>query len=272
MQVCYRYDGTFQGFLCCVFDSYVYKEEPAAFLTFDDAEATLWPEREVETDPAHARRVYGGLGRRTSPLFRHQMERAFLTCLPERELTLYGLIRRGFAQGDRVRGDLTDPAMAKVTLALQKLATEEDHLKGFVRFSQAGDALAGEIEPKNRVLPLLGPHFAARFNGEKLALYDRTHREVLLCQGFQWRVLPAEDFHIGPAGAEELAWRGLWRRFFQTIAIQGRENPKCQATHLPKRYRRVMTEFMTDETDGKTGKLVPQTPPQRGRTGGDAYV
>ena len=31
MEVIYRYDGTFEGFLCCVFDSYVNKEYPAAF-------------------------------------------------------------------------------------------------------------------------------------------------------------------------------------------------------------------------------------------------
>ena len=29
--VIFRYDGSFEGFLCCVFDSYVYKEYPAQF-------------------------------------------------------------------------------------------------------------------------------------------------------------------------------------------------------------------------------------------------
>jgi len=246
-QVCYRYDGTFSGFLTCVFESYVNHEPPAEFLTLDDPAATLWPEREVVTDEPHARRVYEGLGKKTSPQFRRQMERAFLTCLPHRELILYGLIRRGFAQGDRVRLDLADPDMAKVTLALRKLWTEEDHLKGFVRFSELDGMLVGEIEPKNRVLPLLAPHFAGRFQGERLALYDRTHREALFSAGGRWTILPVEDFRLGSAGAEELAWRGLWRRFYKTIAIEGRENPACQNTHLPKRYRYVMTEFMEEE-------------------------
>ena len=31
MEMIYRYDGTFEGFLCCVFDSYVHKESPALF-------------------------------------------------------------------------------------------------------------------------------------------------------------------------------------------------------------------------------------------------
>ncbi len=261
MEVCYRYDGTFDGFLSCVFDSYVNHEPPACFLLLDDPSATLWPEREVDTDAAHARRVCRGMGEKISPAFRRLVERAFLTCLPERELALYTLIRRGFREGDRVRRDLSDPVMAKVTLALQKLWTEEDHLKGFVRFSDLEGTLVGEIEPKNRVLPLLGPHFAARLGGEKLVLYDRTHREVLLCAGFRWTILPVEQFAMGPAGAEERAWRALWRSFYRTIAIRGRENPTCQATHMPKRYRHVMTEFFTDDPapahdPGETAKAI----------------
>ncbi|MDE6107439.1 MAG: TIGR03915 family putative DNA repair protein [Oscillospiraceae bacterium] len=251
-QVCYRYDGTFEGFLTCIFESYVNHEPPCAFLTPDQDEMTLWEEREVITDEAHAQRVFDGLGRKTSPLFRHQMERAYLTCLPDRDMILYTLIRRGFAEGDRVRQDLTDPNMAKVTLALQKLDTEWDHLKGFVRFSDLDGYLVGEIEPKNRVLSLLAPHFAARLNGEKVVLYDRTHHEVLFAANFRWTIQPVEDFHIGPAGEEELAWRRMWKSFFNTLAIEGRINPKCQSTHLPKRYRHVMTEFMEEETPQKS--------------------
>lgn len=256
IQVCYRYDGTFPGFLTCVFEAYANHEPPAAFLCQSDPTATLWPEREVETDRPHARRVYKALGEKISPEFRHLVERAFLTCLPERELALYGLIRRGLdGEGDRVRRDLADPTMAKVTLALQKLATEEDHLKGFVRFSDLDGVLVGEIEPKNRVLPLLAPHFAARLNGEKLALYDRTHKEAFFSANFQWRIVPVEDFHMGPAGETERAWRALWRKFYATIAIEGRTNPKCQSVHMPKRYRHVMTEFQSD--DERERKSLP---------------
>ena len=64
---------------------------------------------------------------------------------------------------------------------------------------------------------------------------------------------------MGPAGGEELEWRRLWRSFFNTIAIEGRINPKCQATHLPKRYRHVMTEFMEEEREqkGLPGDIQP---------------
>ena len=243
-QICYRYDGSFQGFLTCVFESYVNKEPPIAFV-LDEEGPTLWEEREVTADETRAKRVYAAL-RRVSPAFQTLIARGFLTCLPERELALYDLIRRGLEEGDRVRQDLSDPTVAKVNLALTKMWTEWDHLKGFVRFSELDGVLVGEIEPKNRVLSLLAPHFAARFSGEKFLLYDRTHREAIFYVNHKWAILPLEEFQMGPAGETEKAFRALWRRYYKTIAIEGRTNPKCQSTHLPKRYRHVMTEFLED--------------------------
>ncbi len=242
----YRYDGTFAGFLTCAWDALEGGTEPSAFLLPGDG-ATLWEERQVAADQGRARRLYAALSRRVSPAFQKLIARGFLTCLPEKELALLTLIRRGLREGDRVRLDLSDPVMARVNLALTKMWTEWDHLKGFVRFSELDGVLVGEIEPKNRVLPLLAPHFAARYSGERLALYDRTHHEIFLSDRGRWKLLPAEDFRMGPAGSGERACRAMWRRYYDTIAIEGRTNPKCQSTHLPKRYRHVMTEFLTDE-------------------------
>ena len=249
----YRYDGSFAGFLTCVWDTLESGVEPAAFLLPDD-EAPLWELRELAADRERAKRLYAALARRVSPAFQKLIARGFLTCLPQKELDLFALIRRGLREGDRVRQDLSDPVMARVNLALTKMWTEWDHLKGFVRFSELDGALVGEIEPKNRVLPLLAPHFAQRYSGERLALYDRTHREIFLCDRGRWKILPAEDFQMLPAGAGERACRELWRSYFKTVAIEGRLNPKCQNAHLPKRYRHVMTEFLDD---GEPGRGLP---------------
>ncbi len=123
---CYRYDGTFGGFLTCVFESYVNKELPTSFAILSDG-PTLLEEREVTTHDAHPGRVYTPLAKKVSPEFQKLIERAFLTCLSEKELALYTLIRRGLIEGDRVRRDLTDPIMARVNLALAKMWTEWDH-------------------------------------------------------------------------------------------------------------------------------------------------
>ena len=62
--VSYAYDGSFAGFLTCVFASYAHREEPMSFSTPEDGRISLWPERTVDTDEARAQRVYRSLAPR----------------------------------------------------------------------------------------------------------------------------------------------------------------------------------------------------------------
>ena len=145
----YRYDGTFAGFLTCVWDALENQTEPVEFLP-PGGEASLWETREIASDEERARRLYAALAKRVSPAFQKLIARGFLTCLPQKELALLELIRRGLREGDRVRQDLSDPVVARVNLALTKMWTEWDHLKGFVRFSD----LDGIFSPKPNRLKL----------------------------------------------------------------------------------------------------------------------
>lgn len=243
--VSYTYDGTYAGFLSCVFDSYVYREEPAAFLGPEDAQSLLFPERVVETDEAHARRVYrsfpklGAEGRRLAV-------RGFLSCLPEKELHLWRFLRLGYEIGPKVGQHLTDSRVDVLRKAVRHLEHEAHMYKGFVRFSEQDGTLVAQLEPKNRVLPLMAPHFCGRFSGERFLIYDRTHGEALLHRPGKWAILAMDELNLAPAGEEELRFRRLWRRFYDSIAIQERYNPKCRMTQMPKRYWRMMTEFQED--------------------------
>ena len=246
-QVSYLYDGTYAGFLTCVFDSYLHREEPADFTPFHEAAASFYPQRAVETDREKARRVYRSLDQ-LGPTGRRWAVRGFLTCLPERELWLWRFLRLGFVQKAAVSRDLTDPVVDRVRRAVQHLEQEAHLFTGFVRFSELDGVLAGEITPKNRVLPLLRPHFCGRLPQERFLLYDKTHREALVHMPGKWAILPAEDFQMGPAGEEELRYRAMWRKFYDTIAIEGRYNPRCRMTQMPKRYWGDMTEFQREDS------------------------
>ena len=57
--VIYQYDGSLDGFLCCVYESYVYKEAPAAFCCDEDP-LSLYEVRTVVTKPAYSQRVSRG--------------------------------------------------------------------------------------------------------------------------------------------------------------------------------------------------------------------
>ena len=75
-QIAYRYDGSFEGFLCCIFDSFYRQESPAAILSEEDPQGLLYPERYVETDSSHAQRVFASLSKRIS-----KRAEQFVSCL-----------------------------------------------------------------------------------------------------------------------------------------------------------------------------------------------
>ena len=250
--IIYAYDGSFEGFLCCVYESYTQKERPTAFCLDTDAEPTLFDVRAVATDREHARRVYRSF-QKLSPEAGPLLRRVHLTCLPEKEVRMYRFIVRLYREGAPYLTQLADSDYQPLLRAVRQMATEVEHLRGFLRFSVYDGILGAEIEPKNRVLPLLRPHFCDHCYNEAFFIYDRTHREALLYANRVWRIVPVESFAMAEPDAEEAAYRRLWRRFYDVIAIRERVNPKLQMSHLPKRYRGVMTEFQEQPPANKGG-------------------
>ena len=172
--VIYQYDGSLDGFLCCVYESYVYKEAPAAFCCDEDP-LSLYEVRTVVTQPAYSQRVSRGIAARSGKALA-VVRRSFLTCLPDKEARLYAFIRKLLAEGPGFMRDLSDPTCYPLYRAIRHMNGELEKLRGFVRFSDYGGTLGAEIEPKNRVLPLLRGHFCQRYANEQFFIYDRTHR------------------------------------------------------------------------------------------------
>ena len=229
--------------MCCVFDSYVYHEYPAQFQR--EEEPSLFPVRQVGTDAAHAARVLASL-RKISPYAQELAAKGFLTCVPEREAVLYRFIRALYAQGRPLLRQLSHEAMLPLLKAVRHLEGEVHLLKGFVRFSDFDGMLAGEIRPKNRVLPLLQYHFCDRMYNEVFLLYDRTYREALVHRPGQQAIVPMEEFKMAAPSENEAQYRRLWKRFYDTIEIKERHNPKLRRTHMPQRYWETMTEFQDE--------------------------
>lgn len=239
----YRYDGSFSGFLCCVYRAIRGREEPAMILAREEMPALLFPETAVATDPDRARQVSRAIAGKIGPQVLEFAQRVHLTALAGRELYLLALLRRGFREGPWVLEDMADPAVCRLRRAVCHLEREAHLYKGFVRFQAQGNALSAVIEPKNRVLALLAEHFRERFSNQSLLIYDKTHREALLCAGGRSRIVPLQDFSQNDPQEEERAFQQLWRGFFQAVSIPQRANPLCQRTHMPKRYWAQLTEM-----------------------------
>lgn len=246
-EVCYEYDGTLDGLLACVFESYANKEEAVCFHTFGEEAYTLWPTRRVETDPVKAGRVFRSIGPKMGEDAVNLVCRGFLTCLPEKELHIYRFLRYGYERGAEVTRDLGDDRVNVLYKAVRQLNHEAHLYTGFVRFIVYDEVLMAEIEPKNQVLPLIRSHFVNRYNNQQFLIYDHTNQQALIYRPRESAIVPVSDMTFPAASEIEIYYRRLWRRFYDTIEIKERHNEKGRMTHIPKRYWNMMTEFQTEE-------------------------
>lgn len=240
------YDGSFAGFLTCVGQAFRAKEYPLYFLPPDKEQTALYPIREVAACQDLAKAVYAALEAQVSETFRRLVTYSFLTCLPQRERNMFDLIYLAFHRA--LPQDLTDDRVLPLIRAIRRLMNEAHQYQGFVRFADYGGLLVGQITPQNRVLPLLRPHFCQRLPGEAFLLHDKTHRQALFYAQGKWKIRPVDRLDLEAPGQAEAQCQQLWRTFFRTVAIPARENPRCQTSHLPKRFRGDMTEFQTPQT------------------------
>ena len=104
--------------------------------------------------------------------------------------------------------------------------------------------MAARVAPRNRVLPLVAPHFCDRLPSENFVIYDGTHG-----MGFLHRAdtpgefFQADQVELPPPSEAERRWRELWKAFYRTIEVEGRENHALRRNLCPKRYWPLMTEL-----------------------------
>ncbi len=251
--VIYYYDGSFDGLLCCVFESYSKKEVPMDIILPDAPQTMLLPTKEISTDTDKANRVLSSIPAKMGDDALAFIRQAFLTCLPSKERYILLFLRLGYQHGPKVMNMLADDVVNMLFKAVKHLTNESHLLKGFIRFSIFNNALVAEIEPKNFVLPLLAQHFCERYPEEHFLIYDKMHGMALIYRPYQSTILPIEDLQLPEPDEEEQSFRKLWQLFYDTIEIQGRHNPKCRMGHMPKRYWKYMTEF--SGTQNPTRKL-----------------
>ena len=242
--VVYLYDGSFEGFLCCVYESFAQHELPFAVWTPQRETATLYPVKEIATDSAVARRVFASFGKKLGAETEYLVSRDFLSGQEDKELLLLRFLHLAFALGPGTVKREGHPVVAPLYAMKKSLDWEVDKFQGFVRFEEHDGMLGAVIHPKNYILPLLRPHFCGRFPEEDFMIYDAVHQAVLLHEGHSTRLLElAAPLELPPPSAREQQFQALWTQFYKTLEIKARHNEKGRMTHCPKRFWADMVEL-----------------------------
>ena len=238
--IIYTYDGSLPGFLCCVFES-VYSAELPLDIVFENTFMTLLDTKFIKTDHGHAERVRTSIAK-ISQRALDLVFTVFLSCLVQKEMKLLEFLLLAYKEGAKLLYKLGDPVVAPLLAAEKHLLKEAYLLRGFVRFADVGGGLVATITPKNYVLPFFANHFTLRYSQENFMIFDKTHSAALVYQGGKSEIVSIEHLELPETSEKEVKYQSLWKRFYDTIAIEGRENPRCRMTHMPKRYWENMLE------------------------------
>ena len=241
--IIYLYDASFEGFLTCVYDCVYDREMPVDIMCAEDAQPSMFLQKNVSADAQKAAKVYESISRKISQEARELVHSVFLSCAEHKEMIILRFLLLGYKRGAQTPYLISNVDVAPMLEAEKFLKNEAHLMLEFLRFSDYGDVLAAVIHPKNFVLPYIQSHFVKRFMCENFIIYDETHKAAIVYYNGRAEIISLDALTLPPMTENEKEYRAMWKDFYNTIAIAARENPRCRMAHCPKRYWRDMLEL-----------------------------
>lgn len=246
------YDGSFDGFLSCVFTVFEQKLNITSIHSYSEIQQGFFsvPE-EIITDPEKAERVNQGLQIKLSSQARNQLYFAFLSELPEIEMILLKYIKKVFLNQKFNSSDYGEPVILKISQIAKKVSREKHRMEAFVRFKLTKDQIFfAHIEPDFNVLPLILPHFETRFADQEWIIYDLKRKFGLHYNLEKTSFITmdlSEEIFKEPSqsmiySSSEKEFQDLWKQYFLSTNIKSRKNMKLHLQHVPKRYWKYLNE------------------------------
>lgn len=241
--VIFVYDGSFDGFLCCVYEYYYSSFNPVEIICEDDIESSFFQFVTITTDTFKANKVKTAISEKIS----HRTVRFLQECLlcygREKEYHMLWYVVKGFKKGDGIYQMVEDEDVDWLRKAHRHLYREKHLYLGITRFYKAGDAYISVIKPKNKIIPLIAHHFTQRFANQNFMIYDAANKQAFMYNQKQATVVQADNIELPAVEEDEKDMQRLWKLFYDTIAIKERYNPRCRMSFMPKRTWDLLPEM-----------------------------
>jgi probable DNA metabolism protein len=245
-------DGTFEGLLTAIFETYDRKVEPVHIRPRAGHRPSLFESCvEIACDPEKAERVWRGIKRHLGSEVRSQIHQAYLTGEPDVETLIYRRIRLALPLREK-RADVQAPAICLAIERLsQKVCREAHRMKGLVRFTKTEpDLFWAMINPRYDILPLVRRHFEKRYADQSWVIFDTVRNYGLYFDKQTTREMRSysgpfpKDFEA--SNADEETCRRLWKTYFIAVNVTERNNPRLHLRQLPRRYWQYLPEKNLD--------------------------
>ena len=257
----YIYDGTFEGFLCCIYQSFVRRETPRHIYVEEGlpllGETAFW----ITTNWQMAQNVYISLSKKIGIEAQDIVKQVFLTHLPNKEMILFRYICLGYKIGRAVispeewetrkvnigiRGGMHSTEEERLLLeqenlvftvlgAASRFRAEVKNIEGVLRFRSYSDVLISCITPRNRVLPVLAGFFEKRFREANFLVYDKTHKMAAVHREEGTMVTLLKNMNLPVLYDEKNVYENLWKSRYEQLHIETPENPRYALNEMRTR-------------------------------------
>ena len=250
----YLFDGTYAGFLTCVFEAFERKEFDVQ-LTVDSAVQVSYFDqsvREIISDLKKVERVYNRLQKRIGISKSKECYQAFLSEDKAAWNASFRILIAIFRGQEDILKNFGHEDVLLFSQTLKKVSRERHRMKAFVRFQKSADGLFFAIvEPDFNVLPLIIPFFRNRYADQAWIIYDLKRK-----YGIHYDKVSVSEIKLSQAEKGDLIqssavidlddkdeyFKKLWLQYFKSTNIASRRNMKLHLQHVPKRYWRYLPE------------------------------
>lgn len=240
----YFFDGTKNGLLTCIFESFYEKRIPDD-ITTECVQCGLLDEIvTIKTDNEKAERVYKCLKNCKTKYLVSDFNLTFRSGEKKRFKVLFDYLNVAISNKNiDVSKAFALPEIQAFTDLKNRIYTETHRFKGFLRFMETEKGFYYACyEPDNDITELLVPHFTARLQSPFI-IHDIKRNILALCDGKRYKILNGGDNGVTVFMSEsEEIFLDLWQQYYKSINIEERKNLRQMRNYMPERYWKNLSE------------------------------
>lgn len=240
----YIYDGSFEGLLTCVYEAYYRHENPHEILPKEASQLNMLDKNiYIESSNEKYTRVSSSIIEKISSKALDHIYYAYLSEVEGSGKMILEYIKLGFKVGSSINNTLTDDRVLNIHKLSRRVGGEQHRILGLLRFKYLGeDIYYAQIEPDCNILSLIAPHFSRRMKDQKWIIHDLKRNMAAVYDLNAWILTDLSLDKLPPINHEEEFYQVLWKQYFKSISISGRENLRLQMQHMPKKYWKHLIE------------------------------
>lgn len=240
----YFFDGTKNGLLTCIFESFYEKRIPDD-VTTECVQCGLLDEIvTIKTDNEKAERVYKCLKNCKTKYLVSDFNLTFRSGEKKRFKVLFDYLNVAISNKNiDVSKAFALPEIQAFTDLKNRIYTETHRFKGFLRFMETEKGFYYACyEPDNDITELLVPHFTARLQSPFI-IHDIKRNILALCDGKRYKIMNGGDNGVTVFMSEsEEIFLDLWQQYYKSINIEERKNLRQMRNYMPERYWKNLSE------------------------------